>query len=126
MPELRRYGRIVDAVSRRDSDRWRPPIPGDPDHSFRFNPESGRLQAGIGGRLPSESVVAFALESLVAFAQKMQSWRHGSGYPGPDGGIYRKFFHETDFGQEWFTEYLPKEGMVIGVLRGIELVSNAC
>src|SRR5436305_1279883 len=55
--------RVVDAVSRPHSDPRRPPVPGHPDHPFRSTGKSGRLQAGMGGRLSSESVAAFASEA---------------------------------------------------------------
>src|SRR5206468_12815636 len=79
--------RVVDAVSRTDSDPRRPPVPGDPDHPFRRTGKSGHLQAGTGGRLPAESVAPFASESLAAFARKTHPWdAERPPGPGPGGG----------------------------------------
>src|SRR4051794_27692969 len=59
---------VVNPLRDEDSDPWRPPFrPSRPP--FRPPRRNGRLQPGTGGRLPSESLVAFGLESVVAFAR---------------------------------------------------------
>jgi hypothetical protein len=58
MPEVRRLCLIVAALLEADSVRWRPPFrPSRPP--FRLWAKTGRLQPGMGGRLQTESVVAF-------------------------------------------------------------------
>src|SRR3954451_16039364 len=57
---------VVNPLRDEDSDPWRPPFrPSRPP--FRSPRRNGRLQPGTGGRLPAESLVAFGLESVVAF-----------------------------------------------------------
>src|ERR1700688_3163130 len=58
MPEVRSLCLIVAALLDADSVRWRPPFrPSRPP--FRLRAKTGRLQPGMGGRLQTESVVAF-------------------------------------------------------------------
>jgi len=58
MPEVRSLCLIVAALLDADSVRWRPPFrPSRPP--FRPRAKTGRLQPGMGGRLQTESVVAF-------------------------------------------------------------------